>query len=177
MLKTAVVEEPVLALPDYNKSYEVQTDASDLAIGGVLIQDGHPIAYESRKLNDAERRYTVQEKEMTAVVHCLRVWRHYLLGSKFVVQTDNVATSSFLTQKKLSPKQVRWQAFLAEFDLEYKPGKANVVADALSRKAELASVSQPNFQHLVARIKTGVNEDPKTKALLELIKQGQTFLG
>ncbi|KAL5835882.1 hypothetical protein ACOSQ3_015434 [Xanthoceras sorbifolium] len=106
------------------------------------MQDGHPIAFESRKLNDTERRYTVQEKEMTAVVHCLRTWRHYLLGSHFVIRIDNVATSYLQTQKKLSPKQARWQDFLAEFDyaLEYKPGKANVVADALSRKAELATM-------------------------------------
>ncbi|KAL5758776.1 hypothetical protein ACOSP7_021387 [Xanthoceras sorbifolium] len=141
-LKKAVTEEPVLSLPDHSKPYEVQTDASDFAIGGVLMQDGHPIAFESRKLNDTERRYTVQEKEMTAVVHCLRTWRHYLLGSHFVIRTDNVATSYFQTQKKLSPKQARWQDFLAEFNytLEYKPGKANLVADALSRKAELASM-------------------------------------
>jgi len=77
-LKRAVTEEPVLTLPDFNKPYEVHTDASDFAIGGVLMQEGHPMAYESRKLNDTERRYTVQEKEMTAVVHCLRAWRHYL---------------------------------------------------------------------------------------------------
>ncbi|KAL5753956.1 hypothetical protein ACOSP7_022176 [Xanthoceras sorbifolium] len=106
-LKKAVTEEPVLSLPDYSKPYEVQTDASDFSIGGVLMQDGHPIAFESRKLNDTERRYTVQEKEMTAVVHCLCTWRHYLLGSHFIIRTDNVATSYFQTQKKLSPKQAR----------------------------------------------------------------------
>ncbi|RVX00157.1 Retrovirus-related Pol polyprotein from transposon 297 [Vitis vinifera] len=77
-LKKAVTEEPVLALPDHTKVFEVHTDASDFAIGGVLMQERHPIAFESRKLNDAERRYTVQEKEMTAIVHCLRTWRHYL---------------------------------------------------------------------------------------------------
>ena len=71
-LKRAITEEPVLALPDHTKPYEVQTDASDFAIGGVLMQDGHPIAFENRKLNDTERRYTVQEKEMIVVVHCLR---------------------------------------------------------------------------------------------------------
>ncbi|KAH9670137.1 Endonuclease [Citrus sinensis] len=82
-LKKAIFEQPILALPDHTKPFEVQTDASDFAIGGVLMQECHPIAFESRKLNDTERRYTVQEKEMTAIVHCLRVWRHYLLGSHF----------------------------------------------------------------------------------------------
>ncbi|RVW47393.1 Retrovirus-related Pol polyprotein from transposon 297 [Vitis vinifera] len=71
-LKKVVTEEPVLALPDHTKVFEVHIDASDFAIGGVLMQERHPIAFESRKLNDAERRYTVQEKEMTAIVHCLR---------------------------------------------------------------------------------------------------------
>ncbi|KAK3006876.1 hypothetical protein RJ639_015460 [Escallonia herrerae] len=66
-LKEAVTEEPILALPDHTKVFELQTDASDFAIGGVLMQEGHPIAFESRNLNDTERRYTVQEKEMTAV--------------------------------------------------------------------------------------------------------------
>ncbi|XP_020082254.1 uncharacterized protein LOC109705882 [Ananas comosus] len=71
-LKRAVTKDPMLRLPDCSRTFEVHTDASDFAIGGVLVQDGHPIAYESRKLNDTERRYTVQEKEMTAMVHCLR---------------------------------------------------------------------------------------------------------
>ena len=80
------------------------------------MQNGHPIAYESLKLNDTERRYTVQDNEMIAIIQCLRTWRHYLLGSKFVVKTDNIATSYFQSQKKISPKQARWQDFLAEFD-------------------------------------------------------------
>ena len=73
-------KRPVLRLPDLTKPFELDMDASDFAIGGVLMQEGHPIAFESRKLNDTERKYTVQEKEMTAVIHCLRTWRHYLLG-------------------------------------------------------------------------------------------------
>ena len=95
-------EEPALALFNHTKPFEVYTDASDFAIGGVIMQEGHSITYESRKLNDTKRRYTVQEKEMTAIVW---VWRHYLLGSQFMVMTDNVATSYFKTQQKLSPKQ------------------------------------------------------------------------
>nr|CAN63369.1 hypothetical protein VITISV_016446 [Vitis vinifera] len=71
-LKKAVIEEPVLALPDHTKVFEIHTDASDFAIGGILMKERHPIVFESRKLNDTERRYTVQEKEMTAIVHYLR---------------------------------------------------------------------------------------------------------
>ena len=75
------------------------------------------------------------------MTHCLRIWRQYLLGSKFSVKTDNVATSYFQTQRKLSQKQARWQDFLAEFDfiMEYKPSKANLVADTLSRKSKVAA--------------------------------------
>ncbi|XP_078446358.1 uncharacterized protein LOC144715301 [Wolffia australiana] len=130
-LKSAVSSEPVLRLPKFNKPYE----------------DEHPVAYESRKLNDTERRYSVHEKEMTAMVHCLRVWCHYLLGGKFMVYTDNVATSCFESQKKLTPKEPRWQDFLAEldFDLKYKPGRANQVADALNKteKAKATGKLEP----------------------------------
>ncbi|KAK3043574.1 hypothetical protein RJ639_002153 [Escallonia herrerae] len=137
-LKKAVTEEPVLALPDHTKVFELQMDASDFAIGGVLMQEGHPIAFESRKLNDTERRYTVQEKEMTAVVHCLRTWRHYLLGSRFLIKTDNIATSYFQSQRKLSPKQARWQDFLADFDYVMESegcGSIMVVVDRFSKYA------------------------------------------
>ena len=66
----------MLELPDHNKVFEVHTNASDFVIGVVLMQERSPIAFESRKLNDTERRYTVQEKEMAAIIHCLRTWRH-----------------------------------------------------------------------------------------------------
>ncbi|KAK3027011.1 hypothetical protein RJ639_041166 [Escallonia herrerae] len=97
----------------------------------------------SRKLNEAERRYTTHEKELLAVVHCLRVWRHYMLGSNFIVRTDNTTVSHFLSQSKLTSKHARWQELLAEFNfmLEYRAGSTNSVADALSRKAELDQVA------------------------------------
>ena len=76
------------------------------------MQEGHPMAFESRKLNDAEQRYSKNEKEMVVVVHCLQVWRVYLLGTRFVIRTDNVANTFFKTQKKLSPKKEWWQEFL-----------------------------------------------------------------
>ena len=74
-LKATMTRGFVLGLVDVTKPFEIETDASDFALGGVLIQEGHPIVYESRKLNDAERRYTISEKEMLAVVHCLLVLR------------------------------------------------------------------------------------------------------
>ncbi|GMJ12439.1 hypothetical protein HRI_004913100 [Hibiscus trionum] len=174
-LKKVVCEEPVLSFPDHTKPYELHTDTPDFSIGGVLIQDGHPIAYESRKLNDTKRRYTVQEKDMTAIFHYLRVWRHYLLGAKVLILTHNVATSYFQTQKKLSPKQARWQDFLAEFDyiLQYKPVKANVVADALSRKVELAALSQVTSP-LLDRIKEGLHQEPLAKSIIALANEGKT---
>lgn len=131
----------------------------------------------TRAGSSTTQRGVVQEKEMTAVVHCLRTWRHYLLGAKFVVMTDNVAISYFQSQKKLSPKQVRWQDFLAEFDmvLEYKPGRTNQVADALSRKAELVAsmqqgkaISHPKgaIQDL---IREGLEKDPTARCLMEMV--------
>jgi hypothetical protein len=74
-LKQLLTEAPLLRTPDVSKTYRVVTDASDIGLGGVLLQEGHPIAYESRKLNSAEQNYTTTEREMLAVVHALRVWR------------------------------------------------------------------------------------------------------
>jgi len=112
---------------------------------------------------------------MIALIYCLRTWRHYLLGSKFIIKTDNVATSYFQTQKKLTPKQARWQDFLAEFDyvMEYKPGRANLVADGLSRKSELDDISQPQ-SNLQDRIKHGLQRDTLAQTIIQLIKEGTT---
>ena len=175
-VKKAVIEEPVLALPKHTKVFEVHTNASDFAIGGVLMQERRPIAFERRKLNDIERRYTVQEKEMSTINHCLRTWRHYLLGSHFIMKTDNVATSYFQTQKKLSPKQARWQDFLAEFDytLEYKPSTSNHVDNSLSRKAELASMTSHPQGEMMDLIKEGLQHDPIAKILITLAHEGKT---
>jgi len=87
---------------------------------------GYLIAFETQKSNNIERQYTMQEKEIIIVVHCLYIWRHYLLESKFLIKIENMAKRYFQTQKELTPKQVRWQEFLVEFDYikEYKPSWA-----------------------------------------------------
>ena len=100
------------------------------------------MAFESRKLNVAEQRYSTHEKEMTEVVHCLQQWRHYLLDGIFTVVKDNVANTFFKTQKKLSARQASWQEFLVEFNFEWlhRLGRQNIVANALSRKEVVAYI-------------------------------------
>ena len=118
------------------------------------MQEGHPIAFEIRKLNDAERWYSAHERKMTVVVHCLRTWRHYVLGAHFVVKTDNVATTYFQSQKKLTAKQARWQDFLAEFNftLEYKPGKANLRRTLIKEGHDTARAGHPGQKRTLALI-------------------------
>jgi hypothetical protein len=141
-LKGILVKVPVLKLPDFDKDFEIHSDASDFAIEGVIVQDGRPVAFESKKLSETERRWPTHEKEMWAVIHCLKTWGHYI-GSKYVVVwTDNVTLKYFATQPKLSSKQQRWQDTSALFnvDIRHKPGRDNIVPDALSRKHQLRVV-------------------------------------
>ena len=141
-LKDALVNAPVLQAPDFTRPFLVKTDASDFAIGGVLSQgsgrDERPVAFESKKLSPPESRYTVHEKELLAVVHTLREWRHYLQGQPFTVVTDNWAVKHIQTQPHLNRRQARWMELLQEYDfvIEHRPGTTNVVADALSRRAD-----------------------------------------
>ncbi|KAK9113309.1 hypothetical protein Syun_020106 [Stephania yunnanensis] len=170
--------EPVLGLPNFDLPFEVHADASDRALGAVLVQDGHPIAFESRKLKDAEQRYPAHEKEMLAVIHALQLWRHYLLGTRFVVRTDNAAITYFMNQKKLNQKQARWLDFLAEFDvqIEHKPGRLNLVPDALTRKvvAEMMAAAVRLEGEFLPRIKEETSKDPVCSKLLKLVADGVT---
>ncbi|KAK4382075.1 Retrovirus-related Pol polyprotein from transposon.6 [Sesamum angolense] len=181
-LKRAMVTDPMLALSDMSKPFTVETDASDFALGGVLMQDGHPLAFESRKLKDVERRYSVHEKELLAVVHCLRLWWHYLLGSPFVVKTNNIAVSHFMSQLKLTSRQARWQELLSEFHfvLEYRACSSNHVADALSRRADLAtlgSVAALSSSAVATSVRDRAREllskDPAAQGLIQLVEQGK----
>jgi hypothetical protein len=107
-LKGILVKTLVLKLPDFDKDFEIHFDASNFAIRRVLMQDGRPVAFESKKLCETERRWPTHEKEMWAMIHCLKTWGHYI-GSKDVVWIDNVTLKYFATQPKLSSKQLKWQ--------------------------------------------------------------------
>jgi hypothetical protein len=143
-IKKAVTSAPV-RLPDPEKPSVVTTDASNYGIGGVLEQEwedgSHPVAYVSRKLNDAEKNYPTHDREFLAIVHVVKELRCYLHGSAFVVRTYHHPLRYLQTQSHLSKRKVRWLDALAEYDytIKYLAGKWNVVADPLSRRASRSS--------------------------------------
>ena len=141
-LKEAISSAPVLIIPDDKLPYVVTTDASGYAIGATLSQDQgnglQPIAFLSHKMNDTERKYPVHEQELLAVICALKEWRHYIHGRKFKVVTDHQSLRYLQTQPHLSLRQARWSQLLQDYDfeVEYRSGKLNVVADALSRRPD-----------------------------------------
>ncbi|WVZ58435.1 hypothetical protein U9M48_008711 [Paspalum notatum var. saurae] len=136
-LKKLLTSAPVLAQPDVTKPFDVYCDASGNGLGCVLMQEGRVIAYASRQLRKHEANYPTHDLELAAVVHALKIWRHYLLGNTCHIYTDHKSLKYILTQPELNMRQRRWLELIKDYDLEihYHPGKANVVADALSRKA------------------------------------------
>jgi hypothetical protein len=135
-LKKLLTTAPVLAQPDIEKLFDVYCDASDTGIGGILMQDGRAIAYASRQLRRHEEHYPTHDLELLDVVHTLKVWRHYLLGNLVHIYTDHKSLKYLFTQPDLNMRQQRWLELIKDYELEvhYHPGKANVIADALSRK-------------------------------------------
>ncbi|GAU47917.1 hypothetical protein TSUD_404700 [Trifolium subterraneum] len=136
-LKKKLTTAPVLILPDAKESFVVYCDASKLGLGGVLMQKGKVVAYASHQLKVHKRNYPTHDLELAAIVFALKVWRHYLYGSRFEVFSDHKSLKYLFDQKELNMRQRRWLEFLKDYDFElsYHPGKANVVADALSRKS------------------------------------------
>lgn len=140
--KRMLTSAPVLRLVYVTKPYRVEADDSDNALGAVLLQkhDGnwHPVAFESRKLSDAEKNYPIYERDLLAFINALRKWIHYLLGERFCAYTDHKGLENFLT-RDLTGRQARWCELLQEFnvDIKYLPGYKNIVADSLSRRQDV----------------------------------------
>jgi hypothetical protein len=129
---------PVLALPNFALPFHLETDASGYGLGAVLMQQGKPIAFFSKTLGVKAMAQSIYEKEAMAILEALKKWRHYLLGNKLVIKTDQKSLKYLSSQRLLEGIQHKLMLKLLEFDfsIEYKKGSENSVADALSRKAE-----------------------------------------
>ena len=136
-LKERLTSAPVLTLSGGNEGFEVYNDASHQGLGCVLMQHKRVVAYASRQLKKHELNYPTHDLELAAVIFALKTWRHYFYGATCQIFTDHKSFKYLFTQKELNLRQRRWMELLKDYDctIDYHPGKANVVADTLSRKS------------------------------------------
>ena len=172
-LKTKLLSEPLLKLPDLQKPFEVHCDACGDSLGAVLLQEGHPIAYESRRLNEQEKILGIYEKELLAAIHALQSWKHYLLGTPFVLRTDHQSLQYFMTQTKLGEKQMRWANFLSQFHfhIAHVAGKQNPVADALSRRPQVNAITIAYHRDLSTMVDDYLTDEDFAQ-IYDQVKQG-----
>nr|GEY65202.1 putative reverse transcriptase domain-containing protein [Tanacetum cinerariifolium] len=136
LIKQKLCSAPILALPEGSEDFVVYYDASHKGLGAVLMQREKVIAYASQQLKVHEKNYTTHDLELGSVVFALKLWRHYLYGTRCTVFTYHKSLQHILNQKDLNMRQRRRLELLSDYDcdIRYHPGKANIVADALSRK-------------------------------------------
>jgi hypothetical protein len=178
-LKQAMTTGPVLALPNFNKQFVVECDASGMGIGAVLMQEGRPIAFFSQALKGRNLSCSTYEKEMMALIASVQKWRPYLLGQKFVIRTDQKSLRYLLDQTIATEAQQKWLVKLMGYDftIEYKKGATNSAADSLSRREEtgtLTAISIP-IPHWVEPIKEEVAQDTELQGLIKRIQQGEAI--
>lgn len=181
-LKSAMMMLPVLRLPDFNKPFVVETDASGVGIGAVLSQENHPVAYISKAFSSTGRVKSVYERELLAIVYAVTKWRHYLTGNPFTIRTDQKSLRHLLEQRTVSVEQQKWTSKLLglNYTIEYRPGKDNRVADALSRQQGVVNdaVELQEFQ-LTAPLSIDLDElalqvekDKELQNIILAIKEG-----
>jgi hypothetical protein len=165
-LRAHLTTAPVLAQPDVSKPFEIYCDASGIGLGCMLMQDNRVIAYASRALRTHEQNYPTHDLELTAIIHALKIWRHHLMGTKCHIYTDHRSLKYIFTQADLNMRRTRWLELIKDYDLEvhYHPGKANIIADALSCKAHCSCLSVETFNETLCWEMRKLN--------LEIIPQG-----
>src|SRR4051812_14114680 len=138
-LNNLLTHAPVLALPNFDKPFEIHCDASGNGIGGVLTQEKRPIAYFSEKLSGAQLNYPIYDKELYALIRVLQLWEQYLRPREFVIHSDHECLKYLKSQTKLNRRDARWSELIESFPyiIMYKKGNENIVADALSRRCML----------------------------------------
>ncbi|GJT21545.1 putative nucleotidyltransferase, ribonuclease H [Tanacetum coccineum] len=153
-LKRRLVSAPILTLPSGSGGFQIYSDASKKGLGCVLMQHGKVIAYASRQLKPYEVNYPTHDLELAVVVFALKIWRHYLYGEACDIFTDHKSLKYIFTQRELNMRQRRWLELLKDYDtnIQYHPGKANVVADALSRKSGMIACFDSMILHDLERL-------------------------
>ncbi|GJY94661.1 putative mitochondrial protein [Tanacetum coccineum] len=171
-----MVKALVLALPNFEQEFVVETDASGKGIGAVLCQNSHPIAYRSKTLSSRHQALSTYEKEFLAVVAALDKWKGYLLDRHFKIKTGHFSLKYLLKQKLTTPFQFKWLPKLLGYDYEivYKKGSENVVADALSRinsSRELLQISVSSISSSVwDKVKDSWKNDMDTQNLIKSLE-------
>jgi hypothetical protein len=140
-LKDKLTQAPLLQLPDFNKVFELECDASGIGLGAVLLQEGKPVAYFSEKLSGASLKYSTYDKELYALVRTLHTWQHYLWHRVFIIHSDHEALKHIRTQTNLNRRHAKWVEFIESFPyiIKHKNRKDNVIVDALSRRYTMLS--------------------------------------
>ncbi|KAI3715505.1 hypothetical protein L6452_22489 [Arctium lappa] len=178
ILQKKLCEAPILSLPEGSEDFVVYSDASKMGLGCVLMQRGKVIAYASRQLKIHEENYPTHYLELAAVVFALKLWRHYLYGTKCKLYTDHKSLKYVFDQKELNMRQRRWFELLKDYDCEllYHPGKANVVADALSRKDYSICIRGTHLRiELVSSLVEKIKESQVEALLEENLKEESKF--
>ena len=178
--KSHITSSPILAFPDLEKQFILTTDASCIAVGGVLSQIGddgrdHPIAFFSKALNKCERKWDACEQELFAILSGVKHFRHYLMNTKFRVRTDNKACTYILKKSELSPRLARWAIQLADYDydVEHTPGRHNNVADTLSRAELIAAIDNDQHSRLNDEMKDSQNHDYFLGPIILYLEKGK----
>jgi len=174
MLKDKLTHAPLLQLPDFNKTFEFECDASGIGLGGVLLQEGKPFAYYSEKLRGLVLNYSTYDKELYALVRTLETWQHYLWPKEFVIHSDHESLKHIQSQGKLNRRHAKWVEFIESFPyvVKHKKGKENVIADALSRRYTLLNKLDYKIFGLET-IKDLYANDPDFKEVLVHCKDGK----
>jgi LPS O-antigen subunit length determinant protein (WzzB/FepE family) len=166
-LKKRLTTALVLTLPDIKKDFVVYCDASRQGLSYVLMQEGKVVAYASRQLKKHKENYPTHDLELATVVHTLKIWRHYLMGNRCELFTDHKSLKYFFNQTELNMWKRRWLELIKDYDVEinYHPGKANVVADALSRKTYCNNIMLKEEQPTI--------DEELEKLRIEIVDHGQ----
>jgi hypothetical protein len=174
-LKKLLTSAPILKIEDPNKDYILCTDVCKEGLGGVLIQEGFVIFYESQKLKENERNYATHDLELATIVHALRKWRLYLTRKRFKLRIDHNVLKYLFDQPTLNARQIRWLDFLCEYDFDIKhiKGKENKVVDALSRKVHQLHATAISMYRteIKDRILEAANVDLQYRGLVAKLQQ------